>query len=260
MGQVMSAIIIVLVIIFIFVPLSVLNSNNAEIRNIKQSMNLSARALENCVSREDTNLQNLADGYDKPPEREIKVDKNKLLSEFKDIFNKNMCYKTNFEDIYDRIYIKVLVYKDMFYIADNKDEWSQPFFFTIQQEAYGQIYLSVNENMAYYFQGKSKTYGSLVDFGLDEGKRNEIIIKSINDKVAQYTYEIGERNSLKIQIRDPYIQDNDEKVKMSYFNVLEGVTFFVVYAEDTDINVNSKDYHYKNYNVTGYTMEYGENK
>jgi hypothetical protein len=260
MGQVMAVIIIVLIIIFIFVPLSVLNSNNAEIRNIKQSLNLSARALDNCVSREAANLENLSLGFEKPPENDIKVDKDKLLSEFKDILSKNMCYKTNFKDIYNRVYIKVLVYQDMFYIADSKDRWGPPCFFTLNVENYGQVYLSINENRAYYYDGNAKKYESLSTFDLDEEKKNEAVIKCINDKVAQSTYEIGERNSLKIQIQNPYINDNNERVKMSYFNVLSGVTFFVVYAEDTNINVNSKDFQYKNYNVTGYTMEFGENK
>lgn len=257
MGQVVAVIIIVLLVIFIFVPLSFLNSNNAEIRDIKQSLNLSAWALANCVSYEASNIENLANGYERSPEKCIAVDKDRLLSEFNGILYKNVCNDVKFEAVKGRLYIKVLVYQDMFYIADNKDRWSPPFFFTLQDEAHGLIYLSVNENTAYYYNGLIKTPVSLGDLGLDEKKRNEIIISSINDKVARFTYEINDRNSLRIQIQNPYINNSEAKVKMSYFNVLEGITFFVVYAEDTRITINSKDFHYKNYNVTGYTLEIG---
>lgn len=258
MGQVMAFLIIILIIIFVFVPLSFLNHTHFESREIKQDINLSAKVLQNCVSCDIHNLEALSEGYER--KKEIEIDKERLLKEFNEALYENILDWDRFDKIKKRIRLKVLTYKDCFYIEEGSNQWGPPFFFTFWHPSFGVVSLEINNPQGYYYDGKTRTSVPLEFLGLDEEGRDEIILSAINQKVAQYTYEPGERESLGIEIGNRYGKDRKNTLENTYFNVLEGITFFVVYAEDTQFQLHSQDYHFKNYNVTGYTLFLGSKK
>ena len=256
MGQIMAVIVIMVTIIFVFVPISYLNASNMETEKVKQSLNLAAKAVVNCVEQDISNLDEVMNGYERIDAIDIKIDKERLLKEFKQVIESN-CFnqKEKIKKIEDSILAKALVYHDMFFVADKTDNWSPPFFFTTVR-AGKLLYLNTsNDLVAYYDSAGDLKTENISNYSITRKEKNEIIINKINQWVAQYTYELGERRGLNIQIRNPYEHDIEYKIKTSHLNVLDGITFFVVYAENNFLTMNMQEFNFKDYNVVGYTIE-----
>lgn len=256
MGQIMAVVVIMIMIAFVFVPLAYYNANHLETEEVKQSLNLGAKTLVNCIEQEAPNLEEVGKGYERTAETDINIDKDRLLREFKKVVELN-CFnrKEKYEEIEKSILAKVLVYHDRFYIADKSDRWSTPYYFSTVKTGM-LLYLNTANNMVVYYDSTGNpVIQDMSGFGITEKEKNEIIINKINRIVAQYTSEPGERTGLSIQIRNPGEQDVNYRVRTSHLNVLGGITFFVVYAENNLLNIDMKDFRFKNYNVVGYTLQ-----
>ncbi len=237
--------------------MEILRFNDFNNHNMKESLNLSARALSDSIEKTRINYAELAKDYSKNELSVIEINKDTLLNEFYDILYKNVLDESRFGSIKNRLILKMLVYYDKFYVADANDNWSIPYYFTttIGNEL---IYFNTKNNTAAYYDssGTIKYNRDISFYSITPVQKNDIIINKINTIVMQYTSEkVVRENGLRIEIKNPANPDNDYRVKKSYFNALNGITFFVVYVENTSIAVNNRDIKYKNYNVVGYTIE-----
>lgn len=257
MGQVQAGMIILLVIIFLFLPISYIQRINNENHDIKQHLNLSARVVSNCIEAENINSRDISLGYARDVLTPVKIDKDKLLTEFYDVLYKNVGSSDLFKSIKSKMLLKVLVYYDQFYVAGVDDQWGIPYYFTFETGD-DIIYLYNNSNIVRYFDvaGNTRTDKTIADFGLTPVQKNQIIINKINSIISKFTSEkVIRDNGLKVEIYNPENKDPAYMANyQNYFNVLDGITFFVVYAENTNINVNRTDFKYINYNIVGYTV------
>jgi hypothetical protein len=259
MGQALAAFFIILFIIFTFVPLAALNDNHIEVESVKQNLNLAARSVCNAVENSLKNYENLSEGYRKSSHVGIQINKERLLQEFYDILRKNYYNEDEFERVKDRICLKVLVCGDRFYIADDRNRWSQPYFFTTYIDGVIKDVATVNilsQEVSYFCAGQ-QVYKPLEDpaVQMTSQKKNKIIIEKLNEIISQYTYDFQRKTSINIKIKNPDETDAGYKMQYRDFNVLDGITFFVLYAEDNYVYSDSKNFHFKNYNVTGYTFK-----
>lgn len=254
MGQVVSTVIIVLLVILVFVPLAGLNAENDAVEEIKQSINLSARVLANCVRQDDEALAMLADGYLEVNGETTEVDMEKLLKEFDEMLRRNCNTQKRYDAVSGNLAARVLVCQDRLYIAGKDGRWSFPFFFTSEIPGIGEIYLQAGSDKAYIYEGVSRKYITLDEAGITPEQRDDLIIECINKKILSYTWEPARGGSIGIKIRNPLKTSLPASLEDSCFNVLEGTTFFVVYASDRNLDIQWGSFHYKNYNVTGYTL------
>lgn len=256
MGKVIFFIFFIFFIIMVFVPNMILIDNNNDIELMKQNLNLSARALINAVDKNISNVNEIAEGYDKGFYFDINVDNERLLKEFYDVLRKNVVDTEEYEAAKNSIKLKIVVYNDKFFVANERDLWSPPFFFTLQHEGI-EYYLNSKDNKAYYYDdtGNKISDVNISDLGISLKEKNDIIINKINQMVGQLTYETGLRDGITIRI---FNKDNNDKNYISencHFNILDGLTFFVVYASNKHMLFYGKKLNYKNYNVAGYTLE-----
>jgi len=126
MGQSIAVIIIVIFLIVLMVPMVLLSNNQYEIRDMKQSLNLSAKVLINAITVDEGNTNDLSEGFSRSRNQEISVDKEKLLREFYDVLYKNHYNDEDFQEIKKKLLLKVLVLNDRFYVANIEDQWSHP--------------------------------------------------------------------------------------------------------------------------------------
>ena len=257
MQQIHAAIVLLIVVIFIFIPTMGLKEVRDSNQNIKQALNLSTRVIGNCVDHSKINFTELARGYKRDARIPIEVDRQRLLLEFYQLLNKNSLSESKFKSIKDKLLIKVVVYYDKFFVADKNDSWSPPYYFSWNTGS-ELIYLNTQDDTAAYYDasGNMQYNRTIASCGINDEQKNDRIIRQLNSVISQYTSEMLVREKgLKIEIQNPARNDPEYKLSKSYFSVLDGVTFFVVYAENPRMVVNSRDITYQNYNVVGYTVE-----
>ncbi len=254
MGQIIAIIIIIIMIAFSFIPMALLNHNQFQVGEIKQNLNLSAKALINSIDKEVVNVDNIAEGFNRSNEQEVSINKDKLLREFYDVLFKNYHHEKNFAGIKSRLVVKLLVLHDRFYVANLHDQWSPPFYFTDYQLG-KQIYFNTRNHTIYYYDETSeKVYQPMELYGTTAEIKNQLIIDKINSVIGNETAIYREEGQLAIEIRNQESNIGDYNSKYQNFNVLEGITFFVIYQEDSKIEINREFFQYKNYNVVGYTL------
>ncbi len=257
MWQITAVILILILTLFVFIPLSYLNENYQERQNIKQNLNLSAKALLGAIEKKSQSVDGLSNGHFSEDLTNIQVNKELLLENFYELLYKNYYQKRKFDKVKEQIIIKVLVYEDRFFIADQQDKWSPPYFFSMEDpRAQRLLYFNtINDNVYYYDNNGIMTWESLDNCGMNSQGKNEIIINKINEVIAQYTSTEATKNGLEIKIKNPDKLDVIYQMENKHFNVLEGITFFVVYTHDTKLSLYNKSFKYDNYSVVGYTME-----
>lgn len=257
MGKLIGFIIVIIFIIFTFLAVYNLYQNSYAIEDVKYVISLSAKALGNCVETTKTNLYGERRGFDKNIyENPVTVDKDKLLIEFYDSLYSNYYDEEVFNKITSDIIAKILVYDDKFYVAGISDKWSPPYFFT--KEVGGNIiYLNTSSDVAYYYNASgNKVYSNITSFSITQEEKQQEIIDKLNETVSQLTFDYYRQNGLKIETYNPFKSDGEYIASYSRFNILDGLTFFVVFAENRGIYLDNRELIYKNYNVVGYTMNY----
>lgn len=255
MSQISTAVIILLLIILVFVPLAFLTETNQDVQEIKQTLNLCTRALLCSIDYSPVPIEQLSIGHNRDVRSVVKVNKEQLLEEFYALLYNNYYSQEKVEKIQSRILLKVLVCHDKFYIASQNDRWSTPYFF-VEEHGDDILYFNTKNNQLYFYNDLGEmVFEPISAYGFSEEQKNDLIINTINRVVLQYTYEKETGKGFKIELNNPGKEDVEYRKKYGNFNVLNGMTFFVVYAQDTFIDVNRKDFEYHHYNVVGYTME-----
>lgn len=112
------------------------------------------------------------------------------------------------------------------------------------------------DDKAYYYDDTgSKVYKDISEYGITLREKNDIIIDKVNETVGRLTYEVGLRDGINIKILNEENDDINYIVQNRHFNILDGLTFFVVFVENKPMEFHGKRLNYKNYNVAGYTLE-----
>lgn len=250
MHRIIVITVIFLVLIFTFIPLSHLEFYNRSTEEIKQKLNLSVKVLPYCIDNTDNNYMLLAEGF----KRCNTINKNKLLDEFHDVLSDNICNEKKYQEIKSGILAKVLVYYDRFYIAGRNDRWSPPYFFTCQ-DGERLYYVYTRGDYVYYYNSGNIVTCSLNSTGITKEQRNNIVINKLNSIIAIYTLDTLTGKGLNIKIYNPGCDSPEYKAKNMCFNVLDGITFFVVYSDSENLGLNGKKFRFSSCNVAGYTME-----
>ncbi|WP_432664793.1 hypothetical protein R9X47_00880 [Wukongibacter baidiensis] len=255
MGKVIFFVFFIFFVTVVFIPNMILIDNNNDIELMKQNLNLASRAIINSIDKEIPNSGEMSDGYNKNFYYDVNIDHERLLKEFYDVLRKNIVDDNEYESVKDNVKSKILVYHDKFFIADEKDLWSPPFFFMVEHNG-TDIYLNSMDDKAYYYDDTgSKVYKDISEYGITLRQKNDIIIDKVNQTVGQLTYEVGLRDGINIKILNKDNDDVNYIVQNRHFNILDGLTFFVVFVENKPLEFDGKRLDYKNYNVAGYTLE-----
>ena len=255
MHNVITCILLILIISFILLPLIFLSENNLDIRETKRALNLASRAVGVSIEEKKTNLLNMAKGYRGSEQDFIEIDKDRLLFEFYDVLHSNIPADDKFEKIKSSIKAKIIVYYDRFFVADSNDGWSAPYFFTVEKDG-RLIYLYSNNNKAYYYDKDGNVKDTDIKaLGISEMEKNDIVISKLNEVVGKYTSGQEDARGLSIQILNPANDNAGYIAKNSGFNVLDDITFFVVYKDNFHLEENRYKIKYQNFNVAGYTVK-----
>lgn len=121
MEQGSFAVIIAMIVIFIFLPAFYLRAVNSNKQIVNEALYFAARSLEDCVSETDMGIEQIALGYQysDDPIMRVQIDEAKLLTEFEDVLFKCMNNVTKFNRIQRNIVCKILVYPDRYVIIDD---------------------------------------------------------------------------------------------------------------------------------------------
>ncbi len=232
-----------LLLIGYVVPNILLIDNHNDSIIIERTLNSASKILIDSYDKKITNIDALAEGYEKV-NIDIEIDKDRLLKQFYEITKGTIADDDLYTEIIENIKTKMLVYEDKFFISYNEDSWGPPYFFTYKynDKIY---YLNTKNDNVYYYNGNNKVYDTIGDIGLSNIQKDYIIIDKINEYIKKYLDE----GSFEIKIKN----EHDFKEGYQYFNVLDGLTFFVIYKEDNLIDIWDR-INYKKYNVAGYTL------
>lgn len=293
-----SIITVVLLYVFmmLFAPTSKQVMNDVDIKRTKQTLNLASKVLVNSIDLEGVSYETFSLGYYLENEDFVKIDKDKLLSEFKDVLYKRYLNADSYQEMQRRIPALVLTYGDRFYVAERKlvlkpggnrtkleDHeaqfvWLAPMFYTVVDDNGRLLYLNLRDETSTFYQyqgGKSVPVKVSNDTVRIKGQkltkelRDSLVIDSINRVVQAITYDPAHGSQgFKLQIRPDDFGSKDTS-NMSYnerqdyyrqlrevsnFNVLEGITFFIIYASDDEgVSYNDRVV-LRNYNAAGFTL------
>lgn len=263
MQQVTASVVIIVIIIFLFIPSALLTSTRNEKQRVKHEMNLSARVLAGCIMNTPQNFIEISEGYRRKSLLQLEIDKSKLIRDFYEAMKSNIPDLAAFDDLKKCFRIKALVYCDKFLIADELDRWSPPYFFILNKNGRS-LFVNTENDDAYYYDNTGKeVHVTLETVGVSSREKNDAIINRVNEVIAFYTSKFVGNNlsagkgaiGLGIKIFNPENKDAVYNHENSYFNILEGITFFVVYDKYEVINVLGRDITIKNYGVVGYTLD-----
>ncbi|MDP4181579.1 MAG: hypothetical protein Q8942_10840 [Bacillota bacterium] len=278
MGEIMAVIVILLLIIMVFVPLAYLNYTNANTEEVKQTLSLSCKVLINNIEDNSINMEEISRGYQVEDISSVSIDMKKLIKEFDQSVYSNAGNVENFNKVNSCILLKALVLRDKFFITKKietkpgvfEDSWGPPYFYTAAA-FYGKqeflIYMNTKDDRVVYFDenGNEKRDKVISDFSIGPDSvlsftrelKTKIIIDKINMEMQKNSTELGVRNGLGIKIKNPFDESVDNKVNYANVNVLNGgITFFVLYGENSFLTSDSKEFNFRNYNVAGYSMSY----
>ncbi|MGV8145839.1 MAG: hypothetical protein ACLKAK_03280 [Alkaliphilus sp.] len=253
MGQIVALVVILIMAVFLFLPMFNVVENHHEVIDVKQRLVLSSKVLADSIQKEElTKREETAENKDKF-KTEIIVEKDKLLSSFYEMLHKNFPNDSKREKIISNIRVKILVDYNCMYYTLNGSRWELPIFFTYDymEET---VYLNTKNNLAYYYDYEgSRVYEGIEKFGISNEGKEQIIINIINRVVAEYSLrkEIGK--TLSINIKNKYTEDINKKMEEASFNVLEGITFFIVYSGEK-IKKIEEEFVLRNFNVVGTTL------
>ena len=254
MGQIIALIIILIMAIFLFLPMFNLVENHHEVIDVKRRLVLSSKVLINSIQKEELTKGDEVGVNKDQFKTEITVDKDKLLSSFYGMLLQNFTNDRKREKIISNINVKILVQHNRMYYAVDESRWELPIFFTYNYM--GEIvYLSTNNNLAYFYKNDgSRLYKDISEFGITVEEKEQIIIDTVNNVVSEYSYKEEKGKTLNIRIKNKHREDIHKKMSEASFNVLDGITFFIVYSDEKIRKVNNEEFIFRNYNVVGTTL------
>jgi len=281
MEQTYATVIMLLLIIFVFVPMALMQNRNTEFEKLNNSFNLSVKVLKHNFAKETGNYEELARGtrgHNVSNMPDIVIDKEQMMKDFHSVMMDNFGRGKNYREVRGNMLAKVVSDHEKFFIADSVDNWEGPFYYTYTDVALlGKTYylntlfeqaLDTDNNVVgleEVFQNDDDvknfpavtTYESAEEYKrLLVRKRNFAITNKINRFIASKTGGLEE--GLAIEFESTNLADASEgkrnTLKSEDFNPIEGISFFVVYKEENPVFLSTVGYNFAHKNVVGYTL------
>ncbi|HBY19555.1 MAG: hypothetical protein A2Y24_02900 [Clostridiales bacterium GWE2_32_10] len=233
MEQGLTAIVISVFIIFLFVPAVFLTTTNSNKENLKKNLYFATTALADTIEIEQVNYDELSKGYRRYMENfdvnksNIDIDEPKLLVEFNNLLFKNYQDPELYSKIQASILAKVLIYSNRFVIVGHQNSTNYDYKTEFQKYKDGIV---DTFGPAYYF---TKTVGTDVyylntkdDYVYDENfemvSKKENFSNGVSLTVPNYEYfkkyEIDMDNDGVVELY--YLNTRDNKVYNKYINVM----------------------------------------
>lgn len=327
MEQSVSAMIMAMLVVFVFIPALFMGMLNSNRQKIQEAMYLSTKCLVDCVETDEYSLEEIAMGYgySDDPIMRVRIDEPKLFTEFDDILFRNINNIEQYTKIKNNILCEMIIYPDRYVVWDKSvdtssttDEYyysyssdkeydayqegrqdyyvSAPKYFSFKRvnedgnDVIEPIYDSIAGTASYYYintiNDKIRKMGDnnawrnvntlitdtkfssklhykyeedkvdVVDYNNDVRKnlttydKNQIIIDTLNKEIAYYT------NGVKMDFINPAsVRQKRLKPTKQEFNFFSGITFLVVYREDSAISSGGNLFEFNHYQVAGFTLE-----
>lgn len=327
MEQSVSAMIMAMLVVFVFIPALFMGMLNSNRQKIQEAMYLSTKCLVDCVETDEYSLEEIAMGYgySDDPIMRVRIDEPKLFTEFDDILFRNINNVEQYTKIKNNILCEMIIYPDRYVVWDKSvdtssttDEYyysyssdkeydayqegrqdyyvSAPKYFSFKRvnedgnDVIEPIYDSIAGTASYYYintiNDKIRKMGDnnawrnvntlitdtkfssklhykyeedkvdVVDYNNDVRKnlttydKNQIIIDTLNKEIAYYT------NGVKMDFINPAsVRQKRLKPTKQEFNFFSGITFLVVYREDSAISSGGNLFEFNHYQVAGFTLE-----
>lgn len=238
----------------IFMAVALSSSHDIFREDLKENLILSAKVLKQNISNSQESMEGISNGYNKEY-KDIIIDEENLISDFNAMLYRHYLNKNKYESIKQQLYVKVLVYPDRFQIANYKDLWSAPYYFTSMTSDNKQLFLNAKDNTVYYYDdANNKVEDTLDNYALSMSEKQQLIIDKINLYVSLYTKLTEADKGLVINIKNAYKNDISYLDSMEGFNPIEDVTFFVVYISSNKLELWSYLFNFNAYEVVGYTL------
>lgn len=220
-----------MLLVFYFVGniISISNSNRND--EIKNTLNRSCKVIADSIDIEEENIEHIADGYMLEKRNAVRIDLNRLNV----LFDEVLKYNANGFRAED-IKLKIVVYDEQFFIKDKNEVWIP-------------MYFRDGNKILNVFDDKYRLVEKDEKLELPKGyKKEEKIITQLNGVIKNYMKDM--QNSYGIGIKDT----SQINLKNKNFNVLNGVTFFVLYIENNPKLVGAELVKNRNFAVAGYTL------
>jgi hypothetical protein len=253
LGRTILNVILFLIFTSVFVILGLVDRNEYDKADTKQSINLAAKQLINSIDKSSLTTEELSKGYTNDSTN-INIDMKRLIVNFENTLKRTYPNDIKYESLKKSIKFKSVIYYDRIYFTDKNtldsiENIEAPIYFTYHDVATGRLlYLNtVKTDVYYYDNSNNKIIDNITNYGLSEKQKNEIIINKINTIIRNYTDNVETKG---VTVKIASLEGNQ------YFNILDGITFLVVYNDSSTINtIFSDNINMYNYNVTGYTFE-----
>lgn len=185
----------------------------------------------------------------------IRVDQEQLLEDFEVCLSENYNNYEAYIKASNSIKVKVLVYPDYFVLAGPDNQWSMPYYFWVDGLGGEQCFLNTIDNSAYYYGVAGNRIDiTLADLSMTEENKVDFIIDKLNGVVGAYTVD-RYKQYIGIKIQNPFNMEQDYKLGMQSFNVLDGPTFYVVYDSGNEMFVLDEVFKMKSTELVGYTLD-----
>lgn len=120
MEQGVSAIIIAMLVVFVFIPALFMGMLNSNRQKINEAMYLSSKCIMDCVITDDYSLEEISMGYgySSDPIMRVRVDEAKCFTEFENILFQNMGSLDNFLKVRNNILCEMIIYPDRYVVCE----------------------------------------------------------------------------------------------------------------------------------------------
>lgn len=245
MEQGVTAVIMTMLIVLVFIPAIYLGSLQANREKVNDAMYLASRCLEDCVLTQDEySLEEIAQGYalSEDPIMRIRIDEGKLFTQFDYVLYKNIGNIEEYSKIANNILCKILVYPDRYVVWDDvatasyfvesgdasTDTATKGYYYYSYDEEYEEVKAGLKDIKV--AAPKYFVYKNVDDAGADSAELLRKIgdttdsghyfyINAINDKIRRFGDQRSWRNI------DTYISQYESGFahKMSDYNATTGI-------------------------------------
>ena len=128
MEQGVSAMIMAMLVVFVFVPALFMGMLNSNRQKIQEAMYLSTKCLMDCVETSASSLDEISMGYgySDDPIMRVRIDEPKLFMEFDKLLYMNLPNLNEYKKVKGNIMCEILVYPDRYVVWDQLDPMFTP--------------------------------------------------------------------------------------------------------------------------------------
>lgn len=236
MEQSATSIIMIMLVVFVFMPALFMGMLHANRQKINEAMYLSTKCLQDGVENSDYALEEIAQGYaySDDPIMRVRLDEAKVFTEFDDLLFQNINNVEQFARIRNNIVCEMIIYPDRYVVwnkpysetgitldtddANTKKLKSEYYFSTSQAyddyfSGQREQYVSVPKYFTFRDVHKSEDENGVITYGKDENliltlgegttaQRGYYYINTLNDKIRRVGDTSSWRNITQL-ITDP---------------------------------------------------------